>query len=254
MPPGGAECVASSTQTVSGDLLTRITYDYDASGRLVRAQWEYLEPDPEQRGAIRTFEYGDSGRLAQETLDEDLDGRPDEIARYLYDPAGRLQHRETTYPPAPTTTVSGFEYDDAGRRTRNIWANGSHQAATYSPDGRERTSVSTDAKGVVYAQAREELDEEGRALRLFRVSNKGETLVNERKYGVGGRLELATTFDGAGNVDSKTTYTYDPQGVLARSETRTPRSSLRTAYTYRGAWRGGWCGELPTDERRSAKE
>jgi YD repeat-containing protein len=255
IPPGGAECVASSTQIAFDDLLTRITYDYDAAGRMVRAQWEYLEPDIERRGAIRTFEYDDAGRLARDTLDQDLDGRPDVIVSHHYDPAGRLESRETVYPPAPPRTETGFEYDDAGRRTRNVWANGSTESLSYAPDGRARTSVSKDVKGVVYAQAREELDERGHLLRAFRVNGGRETLVTEKTYGVGGRLETETTFDDGGKADRATTYEYDERGNLVGDQiAHGGRPSLHTSYTYRGAWRGGRCGELPTDEERGSKD
>lgn len=249
MPAGGAECVASSIDQVSGMLHTRIVYDYDTVGRIVRAEWKYHEIPFERRGAVKTFEYDGAGRVASESVDEDVDGNFETTTRYFYDAAGQVARTESMTFPSPAVRAAIFAYD-GGRKTRTEWrrdgAPSIIETVAYAPDGRSRVTTRTDGRGGVESQGREELDDRGRVTRVFVIRPSGERLRQEKKYDAAGRLATEIDFDDAGVPVSNTTYHFDARGALQREEfAHGGAVTLRTEYTYRGAWKAARCGALP---------
>jgi hypothetical protein len=247
--PGGARCEERTVTVPEGLLHTVRLFDYDAEGRMVRAEWQYHEFVIEQLGAVRTYSYGTNGLLASESLDENLDGKPETVIEYRYDDRGRIVGAQSKSSGGASVATSDIGYDDAGRRVRQEWRHGgtvtSTQTVTYSSDGRERTRVSTPA-GSRGHSVREELDIHNDILKQHIREDSGERLALEVARDASNRVTSVTHFAADGAVESVSRYRYDPKGLLVGSALEVRgRPSLTSTVTYSGAWKAVQCGVLP---------
>jgi YD repeat-containing protein len=96
---------------------------HDASGRVIRQGWHFLDSN---RSVVYTFRYDSLGRKVDELMDYEADGIADDLTMYAYDDRGRLVRKHshvrtrrggelTTYTYDGGRLVLQRDHDDADR-------------------------------------------------------------------------------------------------------------------------------------------
>jgi RHS repeat-associated protein len=203
------------------------TYDYDANGSLIAVTdangnlTEYLVDDFGQTVRIASpvtgvteMVYDPSGNLVTR-----LDGR-DVAATSIYDANGRLTG--ITYDDGVTTEILGFEYDDAGRRTRAETAE-VIQTFTHSRRGLVLTA-SQEVAGASLNEARYEYDLDGQLETVTYPS--GRTVDFDRDF-AGRPTAISSVAPGAGSpVTVAEGLEYLPFGPASHLELGPPAGRL----------------------------
>jgi len=194
-----------------------------------------------QVDSITVDHYDKHERVALEELDQDANGSVDVRSRFAYDGQGRLRRVESTADGATQTRILEYEDDNlvreswtdaAGRRHVRLYAQDG-QARTEPAAGEERESVTLtyDAESRVIAEDRQ-MPHGAHSYSSFRYDENGDRIA-ERVVQAGQPTACAVEFDHdadhrlirqvhrlEGTDPVITTFTWRPDGTLARTETR----------------------------------
>ena len=218
-------------------------YKYDAAGNPV----ERISAS----GKRRTYAYDDAGRRVGERRYPAASNTPSQIIEYAYDARGLLAGYTQS---GDTSSRAVYEYDGAGARVSETLTYGSGGAAfekkwstSYWPNGRHKLVAYPENFPVAYAYDDKERiasltlpgsgtiawsDYEGRIARRMTTPGTSTTLTIDRTHrqvrtrvestGGSGVMDLADTYDEAGNVAARTldaasySYAYDALDHLAQ--------------------------------------
>ncbi len=277
VPPGNADSASKRTTYFAGGKEKRITeldgawveYAYDGSGNKV---FEYR---PTESGATSTatFVYNPAGQLVAETTASgmttthvyDEHGRETNTGsttrtfntmgwvmteqeadttskNYVYHPSGRVGHIQQPN----IWSVTGYDWDEAGRITETRNPDDTKKNTAYDPFGRVTMESETASTGIVVRQMQTSYDGLDRAVATTDVITG---LVSRYQYRPGSSLAATTTIVYP-KRDATVTVTYDPKGAetsrvtqylggsVARSVTATDLAGRETAWSVGGRTAG----------------
>lgn len=232
-------CIFEADNNGDGETDVVVTREYDDAERVLRETDRVVGGETISQ---RTYSYLDNGLLASRLDDFGLDGKPDMIWTYIYNPDQRLAREDLDYASGGALTTT---YDYEGSVVLVSWDNhagnvnlgvNSIERRTYDTTGQLllRVERDTDADGTYsqistlqYNTDRLQVSLEMRALPQQELTYRLATT-----YDASNRKQtVAIDSNGNGEVDSSTTYTYSEDGLVTVAVSNTPATDFTTTTT-----------------------